>query len=257
MSGQRILHCMLACLVAAMSSGWGVVAAQPAAPKSTGGATPPRAVARASTTVDDAARKAEILGSQQWRRVMFELSEWLATQKIYDQAQVAKIKSDFNLKVHNMSAGELQLMLADMEAKFQILETSEAQDARAWLAQYLSLLADKKREEIIGKLPNLATMTSDQLRQEIAVIQERRAAMDRQQSAVNQLRNSDPNPWTQSTKMAQQAYIRDHTATASSYSSPYRAPSGKRPFEDFKVGPDVGYYVGAYGGFGMTFGSGF
>jgi LPS O-antigen subunit length determinant protein (WzzB/FepE family) len=208
--------------------------------------------------VDDAGKKAEILASKRWRRAMFEMSEWLSAQKIYDQKQVEKLKADFTARVNRMSATELQYMLADMEAKFQILETPEAEDARAWLAQYLSLLADKKREEVIAQLPNVATMTAAQLRDEIARIEERRTALERQQAAVQQLHSSSPNPWTQSTKMAQQAYIRDHQATGG-YSSPYRSPAtNQRPFENVNtMGPNVGYYVGAYGGFGMIFNNGF
>jgi hypothetical protein len=249
-----------ACLLAVVVAGSIELVAQQPAPKSPAAATRPAAppaAAKAPTSVDDAAKKGEILSSKRWRRAMFEMNEWLNAQKLYDAKQVAAIKSSFNARVSKMSAAELQFMLSDMEAKFQILETPEAQDARAWLAQYLSLLADKKREEVISRLPNVATMTADQLRDEIARIQERRGALERQEAAVSQLRATDANPWTQSTKMAQQAYIRDHQATGG-YSSPYRSPVGKRPFEDVKTtGSNVSYYVGAYGGFGMIFNGGF
>ena len=246
---------VVAWLLVAAIVGAGSVAAQRSAPKA---AAPAAASAPKPSVLDDASNKAEILASTQWRRAMFEMNEWLSAQQIYDAQQVAKIKSDFAAKVQKMSAGELQFMLGDMEAKFQILDTKEAEDARAWLGHYLSILSDKSREEVISRLPNLATMSADQLRQQIAAIENRRAATEQQQAAVRQLQDSNPNPWTQTSKLSQQAYLRDHAVRSGGYSSPYRAPAtGKRPFQDVRTGPDIGFYVGAYGGFGMIFNNGF
>ena len=212
-----------------------------------------------SLTVDDAARKKEILSSQRWRRAMFEMSEWLSAQKIYSPEQVAKIKADFSAKVSRMSAEQLEYMLADLDAKFKVLETPQAQEARAWLAQYLSILSDKKREEVLGKLPNLETMTAAQLQSAIGAIEQRRAAIEQQDKQVQQLRESATNPWTQNTKMAEEAYIRDHTQSRSAYSSPYRAPStGQRPFENVNtMGPQTGFILNPYGGLSLMFSNGF
>jgi hypothetical protein len=220
-------------------------------------ARPVQPAAKPAATVDDAARKAEILASPRFRRAIFELGEWLASQKIYDAQQVAKIKDDFNTRVHYMTADEVRFLLDDLEAKFQIMNTQEAQDARAWMARYLSILSDKKREEVIRKLPNFATMTPAQLQQEVARIEQRREAMQEQQATVNRLGDSAANPWTQGQQAAQAAYIRDHTMQRSAYSSPYRAGNNEPPFSNVHVGADLGYYVTPYGGLGMVFGNGF
>jgi hypothetical protein len=247
----------LACLYSVAAQQPAPKSARPAARTPTPPGTAAPAAAQPHTTVDDGVRKAEILGSQRWRRAMFEMNEWLSAQRLYTPEQVAKIKTDFRAKVNRMTAGELQFMLDDMDAKFQILETPQAQDARAWLAQYLSILSDKKREEVIGRLPNIGTMTAAQLQQQIAMIEERRAAQSQQQRQVQQLRESAPNPWTQNTKMAEQAYYREHTMQRSAYSSPYRAPSTERPFENVHTGPNMDFYVTPYGGVGLMFNNGF
>ena len=260
MSTRSVSRLAVVCLVAATWACASLALAQQSAPPATSQpAQPARPTSdKASATqaaVDDAARKAEILASPRWRRAMFELNEWLGAQKLYTPAQVTKIKQNFTAKVNRLSAQDLQFMLDDMDAKFKVLETPQAQDARAWLAQYLSILSDKKREEVIGKLGNVATMTAPQLEAQIAAIEQRRAASARQQQAVNQLRDSAPNPWTQNTRMAEQAYVREHEMQRSAYSSPYSASApGKKPFSDVNVGTGMGFYVTPYGGVGMMFG---
>ncbi|MEX2113656.1 MAG: hypothetical protein WD845_10750 [Pirellulales bacterium] len=241
-------------LTVALTTVCGVAAAQqgaaPAAKK------PAQAAAPANSSLDDATRKSEMLASSRWRRAMFELNEWLSGQQIYSPQQVTKWKKDFSANVHRMTADQLELTLADLEAKFQIMQTPQAQDARAWLARYLSILSDKKRAELLSKLPNIETMTAAQLQQTIERIEGRKAAEQKQQQQVTQLRDTAQNPWTQYTKMAEQAYVADHAPGAGGYSSPYRPATGKRPFEGIKTGPDMGLYVGPYGGVGISLGMG-
>ncbi len=245
------LGVMTLALAAATSAAWGQTAPAPAAkapPAATGG----------TATIDAAARKSEILASTRWRRAMFELNEWLSGQQIYTPQQVEKLKRDFTAKVNRESADELELTLADLEAKFQIMQSPQAQDARTYLARYLSILSDKKREELLSKLPNIETMTAGQLQQTIARIEGRVAANQQQATEVEQLRNTAANPWTQSTKMAEQAYMADHSGNVGGYVSPYSpgGGTGKRPFEGIRTGPQMSIYSGGYGGAGIIMGLG-
>ena len=77
----------------------------------------------------DAAAKKKILDSYEWHRAMFELTEWLSAQSIYSKQQVAQIEADFNRQVAEMSGVELSFVLADMQEKFKIMESSEAKEA--------------------------------------------------------------------------------------------------------------------------------
>jgi len=250
-------------LVAAQSSAPNPAAKQPAAAQAAtqSSAQPPAAQATAvqpTAAVDDAVRRSQILASERWRRAMYVMNEWLRTQKRYTPDQVAKIQAGFSAKVQRMSAEQLQFMLDDMDTKLKILETPEAQDARAWLGHYLSILSDQKRAEVLRKLPNIETMTAPQLQQAIASIEGRRSAEQQQAQQVQQLRDSASNPWNQTSKLAQ--HVRDHAPGAGGYSSPYRAApanTGKRPFEGVRTGSSMGFYVNPYGGVGLTFGAGF
>ena len=202
----------------------------------------------------DAAAKAQIIGSARWRRAMFELNEWFASQKLYTPEQVTKMKANFSAKVEKMSASELQFVLMDMEQKFQILDSKEAQEARAWLGSYMSVLTAKGRAEVLKRIPNFATMNAMELQQAIAQLEQKRENTIQQQANVRELRDSAPNPWTQNEAAAEAAYVRDHTMQRSAYNSPYRSGTGERPFDNVKTGPSMGISVGPWGGVWVNMG---
>lgn len=202
----------------------------------------------------DAAKKAAILDSKRWRRAMFELNEWFSAQRLYDKKQVEEIKADLAARVAEMSSSDLEFMLEDMEAKFQIMDSQPAQEAREWLAHYLSLRSAKKREEVIKELPNFATMTAAQLSQEIQKIERKRTLSEREAAASARTRQAQVTSQMQATRAAQQAYARQQSRSPAVYTSPYRAPNtGERPFEDRQVGPNMEFYSGNYGQFGVIF----
>jgi hypothetical protein len=200
----------------------------------------------------DLARKAEIMNSARWRRAIFELGEWLSTQQIYSPQEVRNIKADFNRRVAAMSSFELEYLLEDLDAKFKILDTAEAKDARQWVGQYLSVMSDQKRSEVLKDVPNVVQMTSAQLQQEIAKIEQMRASLAQRQVAADQSRQ-------QMVDMAQAA--RQATAAASNAAasraaagaafSPYRGQSqggGKPPFSDVQ-GSGMSVSVGPFGAY--------
>jgi hypothetical protein len=107
------------------------------------------------TKAADISRKAEILNSPEWRRAVFELGHWLDSQNIYTATQVVAIKSQFNAKVAKMSSYELQYLLDDLREKFRVMDTPEAKEARAWVGQYLSVLSENKRAQVLKTFQTL------------------------------------------------------------------------------------------------------
>jgi len=208
----------------------------------------------------DLEKKVAIMNSPRWRRAIFELGEWLSAQAIYTPTQVRNIKADFNRKVEKMSPHDLEYLLDDLDAKFQILDTPEARDARSWVAQYLSVMSDQKRAEALKDVPNVVTMTAGQLQQEIQKIEQKRGSLQQQQAAFDAGRE-------QLVLQAQAA--RQQTAAASAAAmrgtggvsySPYRSGGGggggKPPFSDVQgsgmtitSGPFGAYVSMSVGGF--------
>ncbi|NBT12469.1 MAG: hypothetical protein EBS56_02600 [Planctomycetia bacterium] len=218
-------------------------------------ADPPASRAPASADPqpqDDVAKKAEILRSARWRRAIFELGEWLDSQQIYPPKQVLKIKSDFNHRVARMSSYELEYLLEDLESKFKVMDSPEAQDARAWVGQYLAAMSDRKRDEVLKDIPNVVNMSAGELAQEIQKIETKRQSLQRQQAAFEQGRQQLVEQAQEARQLtAQAAAAAAAQANAGPASSPYRSQGGgKPPFADSQgggmsigVGP-MGAYVG-------------
>jgi len=190
--------------------------------------TPVKGAAAPATSraADDAARKAEILSSDCWRRAMFDFNSWLRKQKVYPPEEVARIRADFSARVEAMSADELLLVQQDLEKKFQILNTPEAQEIRAWLGSYLSVLTERGREGVMRIIPNFDTMNSQQLQQTLGRLGHYRDSRAAQNTQVNALRATKKNPWVTHTPPARRS-----TPSSGGYSSPFR-PSFERPFEN-------------------------
>jgi LPS O-antigen subunit length determinant protein (WzzB/FepE family) len=214
---------------------------------------PPPKSANTASDADEAAKR-EILQSQRWRRAIFEMSQWLSRQQIYNKKQVEEIKQGLNVRVAKMSAAELQAMLDDMDSKFQIMESEQARDAGSWMAQYLSYLSDKRRAEMLKDVPNVLTMTADQLSQEIAKIEQKRATMERNQAIFNQTQQSQANAIMEARQASARASASMASLPPASF-SPYRnGSSDKKPFADAHrpSDPVSGFYIGVGGGLGMS-----
>ena len=184
---------------------------------------------------------------------MFEMNEWFRSQTVYTPEQVAKIRSDFSARVDKMSAQELQFVLADLKTKFQILDSREAREVRAWFGNYLSFLSNRRRDEMLQMIPEVSTMTSAQLQQTIARLAQRRDSLRSKQGAVQQLSNSATNPWNQGIASATGASGRTRNVQSSSYHSPYRAPSFERPFDNVPNGPQRTRTIDPMGGIWVNF----
>ncbi len=177
------------------------------------------------TAKTEAAQREELLSSECWRRAMFELNEWFRTQTLYTPQEAARIRSDFAARVETMSPQELREVIADMDAKFRILNQPELQETRSWFAQYMSVLADRKRAEVLEAIPDFPTMTASELQQAIMKFQNKRSSQARfhqgRQAQVDaQLRANQANA-------AARAAARQQAAQRSAYRSPYRPPARK------------------------------
>ena len=211
---------------------------------------------------DDLAAKSELLQSPRWRRAIFELGEWLSTQTIYPPKEVQRIKADFNSKVMKMSSHELEYLLDDLEAKFKVMDTPEAQEARAWVGQYLSAMSDRKRSDLLKDVPNVVDMTAGQLSQEIEKIERTRQSHKSRQAAFDEGRQVLVAEAEANRKATAQAAAAATTAMNSSPSySPYRnngggSAGGSPPFANAHVGSGMSIGIGPWGAYvGMNLGN--
>jgi hypothetical protein len=229
-----------AALLLAQCSAW----AQPSQP------TPTRSPAAAASAGEDAARKETFLASERWRRAMFEFDQWLAHQPVYTPAQVRKIKSDLTGRVDSMSSFELEYLLDTLETKLAVLKTPQAEDARSWLGQYLSVMADRKRAEVLGTVPNILDMSSTELEAALRQVEEKRTAVE-QHARRSQQTRGETAELVEANRLQQEE---DRTALAATRAapdvySPYRGTSvPDPPFAGSYDSPTV-VGVGPWGSF--------
>jgi hypothetical protein len=188
-----------------------------------------------SAATSEAEQKAALLDSECWRRSMFELNQWYRSQTIFTPAEVEQQKADFAARVDKMSVKELKEVISDLETKFRILDTPQVQEVRTWFGQYLAVLANRRREELLRDIPNFATMTPSQLNQEIMKIQRKKLSKRSSQAAFDQGRQARIEAMREA-EQAAQAARQARAARRAAYRSPYRpAPSVNQP-----AGPEVG-----------------
>jgi hypothetical protein len=147
--------------------------APPAATAGAGAATAPPA------DTEEVERKARLLAGSPWRRAVFELDEWLATQPVYTPTQVRRIKADLAARVAAMSSYELEYLLESLTAKLTILESSRAREAREWLGRYLVVMSDRKRAALLADVPNVVDMSAGELVAALEAVEAKRRAVDK------------------------------------------------------------------------------
>jgi hypothetical protein len=205
----------------------------------------------------DLARKADIMNSPRWRRAIFELGEWLSAQVIYTPTQVRNIKADFNRKVEKMSSHDLEYLLDDLDAKFKIIDSPEARDARSWVGQYLSAMSDQKRAETLKDVPNIVTMSAAQLQQELQKIEQKRSSLQQQQAAFDQGRQALVERAEAARQQTAAASAAAMSRTGGVSYSPYRSGGGggEPPFAN-AGGSGMTLYSGPFGaGVSMSLGN--
>jgi hypothetical protein len=221
--------------------GAGVILAVCCGPAGHVGAARAVAAAMEAECYGDLARKADIMFSPRWQQAIAEFGGWLTTQTIYPPAEVRRIKNQFNDRVAGMSSYEIEYLLDSLSAKLDLLGTPEAQDAKAWLGEYLFAMSDARRAAELRTIPNLLDMNAAQLWQEIQRIDRLRATMQQRQQGVEARQEAlvkRAAATRQSTAAASQAAAaRARSAPAH---SPYRQGGGSLPFADAKrQGPMV------------------
>jgi hypothetical protein len=212
---------------------------------------PAAAQAPKAPQADEAAERAKIFESDCWRRAMFELDNWSRTQTIYRPEELARMRADFAEQVKTMSTRELREVIANLDTKFKLLNSPQLAETRAWFAQYMAVLSDRRRDEILKEIPNFATMTAAELQQTILKVQRKISS----QAQFNRARQTKVDKQVQRNQanLAAQVAARQRRASQSAYRSPYRpaAPAQSR-FDNVQLGSSRTMMLDPGGGLWMN-----
>ncbi|MGD9646991.1 MAG: hypothetical protein AB7U73_14870 [Pirellulales bacterium] len=127
--------------------------------------------------------RAQIVNSERWKRLEHEFNEWLSVQVIYTPEQVRFMQQELYNETSKMSVPELKQFLDEMEAKLNVVLSPDAAETRAWLGQYLSMVASGYREQLLKTVPDFVNMTAAQLEQQHLQLRARRLQGQQQASA--------------------------------------------------------------------------
>ncbi|MBX9790989.1 MAG: hypothetical protein K2Y37_18880 [Pirellulales bacterium] len=129
--------------------------------------------------------RAKIVNSERWKRLEHEFNEWLSVQVIYTPQQVRYMQEELYNETSKMSAAELKQFLDGMEAKLNVVLSPDAAETRAWLGQYLSMVATGYREQLLKTVPDFVNMTAAQLEQQHLQLRARRLQGQQQAAAFS------------------------------------------------------------------------
>ena len=202
----------------------GAPAAQPTSPTAGASST---AQATSGGSSADADAKAKIMASAPWKQVMNEYQKWLSTQAIYTPADIKRINANLAAQIQAMPAADMQDFLDQWQAKLQVLNGKDFQQAQAWLGEYMSALTDGYRNRVLKKLglTDVANLTADQLEDSIIEIRADQLASQQSQAAFNRSRQQQVQMVQQANTLGQQAQQAAQQASAPSVQSPYRPPT--------------------------------
>ena len=223
------------------------------------GATPGgKAASPGNTPVNsaDEAKKATLLASENWRRVESEFNTWAKSQVLYTPQQMEQTRVKLVTQIKSMSADELQTFIGELDGKLKKLLDKDSVEARNWVGQYLSVMADGYRQHFIGNVPNFADMTAAQMQDEYlqlkAKILSQQHAQAEFKSNESQLVQSGMKNIAAENRAAQQAAAAEDNAPASTIAQSHYKP------KDYHSAPQLQFYEGFGGGISYALpGSGF
>jgi hypothetical protein len=133
------------------------------------------------------AKKSEILNSERWRSMQKEFEQWLAVQVIYTPQQVQRLKAKLAAEVKNMSVPELERFMIEWDEKLEVLHGKDAAEAREWLGQNLSMMADGYRRQFLQQLGigDVSQMTAAQIEEKLYDLRAQRLGFEQERANFN------------------------------------------------------------------------
>jgi hypothetical protein len=144
--------------------------------------TPAHAQVSATTAAQE-----QIRTSDRWQRAERKLNAWLQVQVIYSPDEVNAIRADLADRTSHMSPAELEKFLKEMEERLEVLTSPEADDARAWLEQFMAVARNPEQQLGMSR-PDVLNMTASQVRLELQRLQRIRESRSQSQAAFDRSR---------------------------------------------------------------------
>ena len=114
----------------------------------------------------------QILESPAWAQATEGFNEWLSVQQIYDKKEIPQLRARMNELIGKLSASQLEIYLQDMQQKLALINSPAASKAQANILYNMNVASDAYAAKLRAQLPNLVTMTADQVKQSLFSLQQ-------------------------------------------------------------------------------------
>lgn len=205
--------------------------------------TAPNASGQSGATPSEAEQKARILASDHWKRVEQEFHQWLAVQVVMTPRQVEQMKAKLQAQIQHMSAAELSQFLDQWDAKLKVLLGKDASEARQWLGEYLSVIADGYRPQFLKKLgiTDVTNLTAAQIEDELDQLRADRLEFQQQRAFFDASRQQSMQRSEQWQAASNASMQEAGQGTASEYGT-YQTPYSPREYNYQPLPPLIPYF---------------
>lgn len=193
----------------------------------------------------------QILEGPRWKKLVQRFDQWMSVQEIYTEGQSAELVRELRKKVESLTAPQLKEFIVQTEEQLDVLMSREAAAARA----DLSVATMEFRQKMLarnGMMPNVFGMSVEQLKQELARFQARRASSAVANAEFNRSREQQVAEINANNRAQQQLQLQARNQAAQSAQRTRTAP--RSPYVP-RSGPPVPrprIYVNSWGGVTMA-----
>jgi hypothetical protein len=119
---------------------------------------------------------------ERFQSLLRDFERWAAVQKTYDEEQIKSFRSKLIERAARLTGMDYDLFLEDFDSRLQVLLGAEARAARDWFESMDAVSAPKRMEKIKSKLPDVAHMTADEIKEQLDEFDRRLRAQQEQYS---------------------------------------------------------------------------
>lgn len=148
-----------------------------------------------------------VVDSPEWAATRDAYMQWLSMQQVYSPQEVQKLVNDLRLRVAGMNERERVAFMKDIQARLEVLNSQQAQQARAWLNENLSRMTPAGQQKLRSQIPDIANMSAAQLQQALAGHEMQMQARQRSSAATAQFRAQQNQMAMQMSQQRQQAFV--------------------------------------------------
>jgi len=160
-----------------------------------------------------------VVDSPEWQATRQAFYNWLSVQQVYSEQEIQQKISDLRLRISAMNEQQRVAFMKDMQARLAVLNSEQAQQARAWFNENLSRMTPAGQQKLRQQVPDISNMNAAQLQQALNQKQMQFQARQRSQSATAQFRAQQNQKIMQMNQQRNQAFqdarMRQQSAVAS------------------------------------------